>query len=132
GAGERARPRSARSDAAQDPATRPRASNLRAALATGDHQRHRPPSGGIRARSDRGPRLLVALRGRDAVRQVAAAKASDEACEYGRLSKAQPKRQDTSVSRVSAAEVTQHGHAGRVDATLEQLADARRSGQPAH
>jgi peptide/nickel transport system substrate-binding protein len=75
GAGERTRPRSARSDTAQDPATCPRARNLRATLATGIHQRHRLPGGRIRTRSDPGPRLLIALRGRDTVRQVAAAEA---------------------------------------------------------
>src|SRR5262245_44606679 len=66
GAGERARPRAPHSDAAQDPAARPRARDLRASLATSRHQRYRPAGRRSRVGSDPGPCLFVALRGRDA------------------------------------------------------------------
>ena len=52
--------------AAQDPAAHARARDLRADLAAGLHQRRRPAGRRVGARPDRRPRLLGALRGRDA------------------------------------------------------------------
>ena len=62
----------ARGDPAQDPAARARAHDLRAYLAAGLHQRRRSARRRVGARPDRRPRLLGALRGRDAGGQIAA------------------------------------------------------------